>query len=91
MNSQPDFTVAVEGAFDEAGVWIIDTKVTFRDDLTFEQRDALVGQGRLALLVGIAREAARGRSLGADRVRVHLDHMTRAGLGDLPAGLETVQ
>ena len=31
MTTQPDFTVSAHGAFDEAGVWVIESEVTFLD------------------------------------------------------------
>lgn len=81
MTTQPDFTVSVGGAFKEDGVWVIDTAVTYREGLSAERRQALLGEVRVALLKGIAREGARGRALGARRAHVLLDHGLRNDLG----------
>lgn len=69
----PDFTVSVEGAFREDGVWLIDAQLRLRDGFGGEARREAIGKGRLALLQGIVREGLRGRTLGADRARVRLD------------------
>ncbi len=66
------FTVCVEAAFDESGVWLIDARLRFHHGPP-RAGSELLGQGRLALLHGIAREGLHGRSLGAEKVRVHLD------------------
>ena len=81
MDEQPGFTVMVEGAFDEDGVWEIDTAVRYRAGLTPERRAALLGHVRVELLRGIAREGARGKTLGARRAHVRLDHGIRDELG----------
>jgi hypothetical protein len=65
------FTITIAAGLGEDGVWVIDARIGWRDGLPPEGSD-LVGHGRLALLAAIGREGARGRSLGATRVRVHL-------------------
>lgn len=57
----------------------IDARVRFRA--------GVLGRGRLALLVAIAREGARGRALGATAVQVRMqvgNHVSQGGLGDVP-------
>jgi hypothetical protein len=71
-HEQPPFTVRVEAAFDENGVWLIDARLKFRTG-TPKVGSQLLGLGRLALLEGVAREGLHGRTLGATKVRVHLD------------------
>ena len=72
-SEEPTFTVSVEGAFDDDGAWIIDAKASFRDDLDGIARRALLGDVRVALLEGIAREGKRGRIMGATRAMVLYD------------------
>ena len=79
------FTVSVEAAFAEDGVWLIDARLKFRDGPPQLGSD-LLGEGRIALLQAIAREAERGRVLGANKVRVHMDG--HEGVGVAPE-LET--
>ena len=90
-STSPEFTVAVEGAFDEAGVWVITTRVTFRRKVSEKRRAELVGAARLELLEGIAREGLRGRSLGAKEVRVSLDDPGREFWPEGMPGLGTIQ
>lgn len=81
----PRFTVFVEAAFSEDGVWIMEARLQYRDGKTPPLGSRLLGEGRNALLVGIAKEGLRGRTLGASRVKVTMD----AGDGpvDLPPEL----
>jgi hypothetical protein len=65
------FTIAVDAGFAEDGVWVIDARLEFRDGRP-QEGDGLLGRGRLALLEATAREGARGRALGAMRVRVRM-------------------
>jgi len=87
--SDPRFTVTVESGFSEDGVWTIDARVKYRDGKTPPIGSRLLGEGRLALLAGIAKEGLRGRSLGATRVKVTMD----AGDGpvDLPPELAALE
>lgn len=71
MANDAPYTVSVESGFSEDGIWVIDARLDWRDGLPPEGSE-LIGHGRLALLTGIAREGARGRALGATRVRVHM-------------------
>jgi len=66
------FSVSVEAAFTEDGVWLIDARLGFRDGPP-PMGSELLGLGRIALLEAIAREGQRGRALGATKVRVRLD------------------
>jgi len=69
----PDFTVTVDGAFNDAGVWQIDVVLRFRDDLPAGRGDALVAEARLAAIRGIAQEGLRGRTLGSTSVLLQMD------------------
>ncbi len=69
----PRFTVTVESGFSEDGVWTFDRRVRFQDGKTPPLGGRLLGEGRAALLVGIAKEGLRGRSLGATLVHVVMD------------------
>jgi len=78
----PRFIVSVQAGFSEDGTWMIDALLQFRDGKTPPLGSPLLGEGRLALLVGIEREGLRGRSLGATRVKVLMD--TGDGPVDVP-------
>ena len=68
----PDpFTVTCHAGFDESGFWLIDAEIKWRDGLP-PRGSRLLGEGYLAMLTAIAREAQHGRSLGAVKVRVHM-------------------
>jgi hypothetical protein len=71
-DTKPPFTVHTDACFDEDGVWQIEARVTYRDRVP-GPGDQLLGEARLSLLMGIARQGLRGRALGATRVIVHLD------------------
>ena len=86
-STEPEFRVSVDGAFDEAGTWVIDTEVTFPAGLGATERERLVGEARLGLLMGIAQEAQRGKALGASKVRVHLDDPLRRIFKEVPNDL----
>jgi len=83
LSSGDHFTIKAEAGFSEDGVWVIDARLDWRDGLPPEGSD-LIGHGRLALLQAIAREGARGRALGATRVRVHMSghHTEGVTLGE---------
>ena len=72
MANDKPFTVSVEGSLSDDGVWNIDARLRWRDGAP-PLGSRLLGLGRLALLEGIAREASRGRSLGATKVRVCME------------------
>ncbi len=91
MNDRQEFTVSADGAFNEDGVWVIDTAVKFAEGTTPQAAAELVGKVRLALLVVIADRAREGRALGATRVKVALDDPGRHFLPNLPDSLETPQ
>ncbi len=67
---QPEFRVAVDGAFDDQGFWCIYGRVSCFHSLTSEARSRLAAEVKLELLRGISREARRGRSCGAERFRL---------------------
>jgi hypothetical protein len=69
----PLFTVMVEAGFSEDGTWNIDARLRFASGKAPKLGSTLLGEGRLALLKGIAQEGLRGRSLGATRVKVLMD------------------
>jgi hypothetical protein len=71
--NHPDFSVIVDGAFDEDGVWCIDAALQLRDGISEREKTALVGEARLELILGIAQAARHGRSLGSTSVRLQLD------------------
>lgn len=71
-SSRPSFTVSVEAAFTEDGIWLIDARLWFREGAPPKVGSNLLGEGRCALLEAIAREGARGRALGATKVQVRL-------------------
>ena len=83
MPDSDSFTVSVEAGFSEDGIWVIDARLDWRDGLPPEGSE-LIGHGRLALLKAIAREGARGRTLGATRARVHMSghHTEDVTLGE---------
>lgn len=73
MNPQePPFTISVEAGFDDSGFWLIDACIAWRDGMPPQGSD-LLGEARMAMLTAIAREAQHGRSLGATKVRVHME------------------
>ena len=80
MATDAPFTISVEAGFDESGIWVIDARLTWRDGVVPPLGSRLLGLGRLALLEAIAREGWRGRSLGATRVRVHMEGHDRVSL-----------
>ena len=69
----PQFIVVVQAGFSEDGTWTIDARVQYRDGKVPRLGSRLLGEGRAALLLGIAKEGLRGRSLGATRVKVLMD------------------
>ena len=82
-NSRKPFRVSVDAAFTEDGVWLIDARLRFRESPPPKVGSSLLGEGRCALLEAIAREGARGRTLGATKVQVRMD----AGDGIRDVGL----
>ena len=80
MADEP-YEVTVQAAFDEDGTWCIDARVSYRDGEPAVGTDPL-GEARLALLVGIAHEAVRGRTLGATKARLYLREGDRLNVLD---------
>ena len=81
----PQFTISTQAAFNENGVWLIDARLRFGRRAARQVGSALLGETRLALMGALTREALRGRALGANSVRVHLDaggHVTEFGFDD---------
>ena len=75
MTSERPFSIDYHSGFNEEGVWYIDVRLTFHDGPP-PLGSKLLGAGRVALLEAIAREAERGRALGANKVRVHMEGHT---------------
>ena len=87
MTNVPPFTVSVQDGFTENGVWLIDARLEWRDGAP-AVGSRLLGLGRLALLDAIGREGLRGRSLGANKVRVHMEGHDRVGVSIDEPGAE---
>jgi hypothetical protein len=68
--SRCPFVLTTEAAFTVEGVWLIKADFSFHKTATGPLR-ALVNQARLAVMAALTRQALRGRSLGANRVRVN--------------------
>ena len=86
-----NFIVHVEGHLIRNGVWQIDAELRFKKGTKVTLGERLFGEGRLALLQGIVREGARGRSLGATSVQVCMDidgEVREMSLGDLMPDLD---
>ena len=73
------YRVEVRAAFDESGTWCIDARVSYPNGEP-EAGSDLLGEARLELLMGIVREGARGRTLGATRARVYLREADRLSI-----------
>jgi hypothetical protein len=69
---EPPFTITCHAGFDDSGFWLIDARITWRNGMPPQGSQAL-GEARMAMLIAIAREAQRGRSLGAMKVHVHME------------------
>jgi hypothetical protein len=69
---EPPFTVTIDAGFDDSGFWLIDARIAWRDGMPPQGSQAL-GEARIAMLIAIARAAHHGRSLGAMKVRVHME------------------
>jgi hypothetical protein len=67
------YSITVVGVPRDDGTWVIEATATFRDDLTTEERHALQGDVRFALLQGIVEEGLRCRLAGATIAQVILD------------------
>jgi hypothetical protein len=78
---ESSLTVICHAGFDESGVWVIDTRITWRDGPP-PLGSVLLGAARSAMLTAIDAEARRGRMLGATKVRVHLEGHEGRTLGD---------
>ena len=65
-------TISIDAGFDESGVWVIDTRISWRDGPP-PPGSVLLGAARGAMLTAIDAEARRGRMLGATKVRVHME------------------
>ena len=83
MTKDP-FTITCHSGFNEEGVWTIDVRLHFRGSPP-PLGSALLGAGRIALLQVIAREAQRGRALGATKVKYRMEGQDGAGpISDIP-------
>jgi len=66
------FTVTCHTGFDESGTWVINAHISWRDGPP-PLGSTLLGRGRLAMMRAIAKAGREGRSLGATKVRVHME------------------
>jgi len=73
-SNHPDFTVRVDGAFDAAGTWVIDVKLTIREGLSREATARLRPVWSAVVRQGVALERTRGADCGARQFRLHLEH-----------------
>ncbi len=69
----PPFTISTDAAFNENGVWMISARLRFHQGASDKTGSALLGEAKAALIEELIREARRGRTLGANVVRVRLD------------------
>jgi len=67
----PYFLVMVDGAFDQDGVWIVESAVVLLAPFDPAKRETLLHQVKRAVLLGVYEESRRGRALGAREVRVN--------------------
>jgi hypothetical protein len=72
-SNHPDFTVRVDGAFDEGGTWVIDVKLTIREGLSREATARLRPLWTGVVRQGVALERSRGADSGARQFRLHLE------------------
>lgn len=70
VSRRPGYDVTVEGRFDGRGRFVVHGIVTYRRTLSTESWDDLEADGRLDLMIGIARESRRGHAAGVRRVDV---------------------
>ena len=87
------FTVTARGSLDPSGLWRIAATLRFREGLKPQPGDQVLGEGRLALVMAIAREGLRGRVLGCTSVRVHMDvdgEVNEVAIGDLALAPESL-
>jgi len=73
MSEKEPFTLLITSGFTDDGEWLIDIGVERPEQGSGKEID--LGGLRAAALQAIAAEGRRGRSLGAERVRVHLDQV----------------
>lgn len=73
-SNHPDFTVQVDGAFDDAGTWVIDVKLTIREGLSREATAQLRPVWSAVVRQGVALERTRGADCGARQFRLHMEH-----------------
>ena len=73
-SNHPDFTVRVDGAFDAAGTWVIDVKLTIREGLSREATARLRPVWSPVVRQGVALERSRGADNGASQFRLRLEH-----------------
>jgi hypothetical protein len=67
------YSIRVEGVPRDDGTWVIEATALYRDDLTADERLALQGDVRFALLQGIVQEGLKCRRAGATIAEVVLD------------------
>ena len=87
------YKVSVEAAFNEDGVWCIDARITYLGAEP-EPGSLVIGEARIALLIPLIQEAARGRALGATEALVYLregDRLTVLDPGGAAEKLGSIQ
>lgn len=75
-SSHPDFTVQVDGAFDDAETWVITVKLTLREGLSREAAAQLRPVWSAVVRQGVALERTRGADCGARQFRLHVERET---------------
>ena len=73
-STHPDFTVQVDGAFDDAGIWVIGVMLTVREGLSREATAQLRPVWTAVVRQGVALERSRGADRGARSFRLCLEH-----------------
>ena len=72
-STPPDFTVVVDGGFDEARNWVILVKLTLREGLSREAAASLRPVWSSIVRQGVALERSRGADLGATTFRLRME------------------
>jgi hypothetical protein len=72
-STHPDFTVVVDGGFDERGTWVILVKLTLREGLSREAAARLRPVWASIARQGVALERSRGSDLGARSFRLRME------------------
>jgi hypothetical protein len=88
VSRRPGYDVTVDGGFVDRGRWVVHGVVTYRRTSSNESWEDVESDGRLDLMIGIARESRRGHAAGARRrdVVVEGDRELEELFGYPPAG-----